>query len=120
MGILKIKRVYEEPAPDDGIRILVDRLWPRGVSKAKANIDYWLKTIAPSPELRVWFNHEPEKFKEFSKCYKKELSCNQADIDYIKKLLKNNNVTLIYAAKNPQINHAIVLKTYLDKLQNKT
>ena len=77
MGILQIKRVYETPDKHDGIRILVDRLWPRGVKKEDAHLNYWLKDIAPSPDLRKWFNHKPEKFKEFSQKYKEELqSCN--------------------------------------------
>ncbi len=73
MGTLKIKRIYDEPDTSDGIRILVDRLWPRGVSKKEAHLDYWLKDVAPSPDLRKWFNHEPEKFDAFSKQYRTEL-----------------------------------------------
>lgn len=116
MGILKIKRIYDTPSADDGIRIFVDRLWARGVTKQRAHLDYWFKDIAPSPDLRKWFNHEPEKFKEFSKCYKEELQCEPEKINKIIELLKKNNVTLIYAAKNPVINHAIVLKSYIDSL----
>lgn len=115
MTILKIKRIYEEASKDDGIRIFVDRLWARGIKKEEANLDFWLKDIAPSTELRKWFNHEPEKFKEFSKCYKEELNCKTKDVNRILELLKTNNVTLIYAAKNPKINHAIVLKEFLNK-----
>ncbi len=114
MHILKIKRIYEIPDKDDGIRILVDRLWPRGVSKADAHLDFWYKDIAPAPDLRIWFNHEPEKFKEFSLRYKKELKGNE----YVKKILdmlKKHNVTLLYGAKSPEINHAIVLKNFIEK-----
>lgn len=118
MGILKIKRIYEEPSDDDGIRIFVDRLWSRGVTKEQAHLDYWFKDIAPSSELRKWFNHEPEKFAEFAKKYKEELKYNDEDVAKIKSFLKNNNVTLIYAAKSPTINHAIVLKNYLEASVN--
>ena len=96
MGNLKIKRIYEEPSKDDGIRIFVDRLWARGVTKEAAHLDYWLKDIAPSTELRKWFNHEPEKFPEFRKCYEQELNCKTEDVNKILELLKSNNVTLIF------------------------
>lgn len=119
MGNLKIKRIYDEPSKIDGIRILVDRLWPRGVSKEKAHLDFWFKDIAPSPDLRKWFNHEPNKFKEFSKCYKAELDCVQEKINEVLELLKKNDVTLIYAAKSETINHAIVLKDYINNAKNK-
>ena len=115
MHTLKIKRIYEEAAKDDGIRILVDRLWPRGVSKENAHLDYWFKEITPSPDLRKWFNHEPEKFKEFSKYYIKELEQEPEKIKEIAELLKHHNVTLLYGAKSPTINHAIVLKDYIEK-----
>lgn len=114
MGKLQIKRIYDQPASTDGIRIFVDRLWARGVTKQRAHLDYWLKDIAPSSDLRIWFNHEPQKFKEFSKKYKKELQSHNDIIEQIKNLLKTNNVTLIYAAKSPIINHANVLKDYID------
>ena len=114
MGTLKIKRIYDEPSTNDGIRILVDRLWPRGVKKEDAHLDYWFKDITPSTDLRKWFNHKPQKFKEFSKCYIEELKCNPETIEKVLDLLKKHNVTLIYAAKSPIINHAIVLKNYLD------
>ena len=117
MGILQIKRVYETPDKHDGIRILVDRLWPRGVKKEDAHLNYWLKDIAPSPDLRKWFNHKPEKFKEFSQKYKEELQSKQEDVEKIIGLFKTHNVTLIYAAKNPDINHAIVLENYIKSLK---
>ena len=119
MGNLKIKRIYDEPSKTDGIRILVDRLWARGESKEEARLDYWMKDIAPDTDLRKWFNHEPEKFKEFSKKYKEELASKNEDIEKIITLLKTHNVTLIYAAKNPEINHALVLKDYIEtKIKN--
>lgn len=114
MGILKIKRIYDEPTKDDGVRIFVDRLWARGVTKERAKLDYWLKDIAPSSNLRKWFNHEPEKFEEFAKKYREELRYDKEDVEKIKTLLKTQNVTLIYAAKSPTINHARVLKDYIE------
>lgn len=111
---LKIKRIYEQPEKLDGYRILVDRLWPRGVSKEDAHLDLWLKDVAPSPDLRKWFNHDPEKFKEFSERYTNELHHNDA-INQIIDKLETHNVTLLYAAKNPKINHAIVLQNFILK-----
>ncbi len=113
MKDLKIKRIYETPTPNDGVRIFVDRLWARGVTKARAHLDLWDKNIAPSTELRKWFNHEPEKFEEFNKCYQKELDSKPEEIQKILNLLKEHNVTLVYAAKSPTINHAVVLKNYI-------
>lgn len=112
MHKLSIKRVYKKPEKADGFRILVDRLWPRGVSKSEAAVDLWLKDVAPSTDLRVWFNHEPEKFKDFSKKYTLELKHNPA-VHEIEKELQKHNVTLIYAAKDPNINHAAVLCKFI-------
>lgn len=109
MHTLSVKRVYEAPAQTDGIRILVDRLWPRGMSKFRAHLDDWMKDIAPSPALRIWFNHEPEKFGEFSTLYREELDGNP-DVRKIREWLKTDNVTLVYAAKDPMVNHAVVLR----------
>lgn len=110
---LKLKRIYEEPAASDGFRILVDRLWPRGVSKESAALDLWLKDIAPSPELRVWFNHQPEKFTEFSHKYTDELTHNPA-AQTLQALRKEHpTITLLFAAKSPDINHAVVLRDFL-------
>ncbi len=117
MGELKIKRIYEEPQKEDGIRILVDRLWPRGVSKKEAELDFWLKDVAPDSDLRKWFNHEPEKFKEFSKLYTKELEAETDKLEEIKAMLKHKNVTLLYGAKDPEINHAVVLKKFIEKMK---
>ena len=114
--MLHIKRVYDEPAAEDGYRVLVDRLWPRGISKEKAALDLWLKDIAPSPGLRTWFDHKPERFAEFSHKYMDELEINQEAVQVLKKLLsENSNVTLLYAAKNPVVNHAVVLQEFLRK-----
>ncbi len=109
---LQIKRVYEKPDPKDGYRILVDRLWPRGLTKKKAAIDLWLKNIAPSTELRKWFSHDPEKWQEFQKKYLKELKANKEEVDTVKENLKKGPVTFLYAAKDEAHNEAIVLKDY--------
>ena len=115
MGILKIKRIYDTPSREDGIRIFVDRLWARGVTKDRAKLDYWFKDIAPSNDLRKWFNHEPEKFEEFAQKYCEELNHANEEVKKIKTLLKTHNVTLLYATKSPTINHARVLKEYIEK-----
>lgn len=115
MGILKIKRIYDTPSHDDGIRIFIDRLWARGVTKERAKLDYWFKDVAPSNDLRKWFNHEPEKFDEFAQKYREELNYTNEEIKKIKTLLKTHNVTLIYAAKSSTINHARVLMEYIEE-----
>lgn len=109
---LRIKRVYEEPSPDDGSRILVDRLWPRGLSKQNAKLALWLKDVAPTPELRKWFNHEPARLSEFDHRYRAELAHNPA-IGQLRLLLKSGKVTLLYAARDPVCNHAMILASYL-------
>ena len=111
MAVL-IKRVYEPASAADGTRILVDRLWPRGVSKARARLSFWMKDIAPSPKLRVWFGHRPERFKQFSRRYKKELARNAA-VGELRKLARRKRVTLLYGAHDPKINHAAVLQAIL-------
>lgn len=107
---LKIKRVYEQPSKEDGMRILVDRLWPRGLSKRKASIDIWLKDIAPSTELRKWFAHDPKKWNEFRKKYLQELKDNQEQVSILRERLKNGAITLVYGAKDEEHNEALVLK----------
>lgn len=107
---IKIKRVYEDPAKEDGIRILVDRLWPRGLTKQRACLDLWLRDIAPSTELRKWFNHDPEKWKEFGIRYRKELENNIESVEALKEQLKKGTVTLVYGAKDEAHNEALVLK----------
>lgn len=111
---IQIKRVYEKPAKDDGMRILVDRLWPRGLSKEKADVDLWLKEIAPSTELRKWFGHVPDRWKEFQKRYHHELENNIESVSKLKELIKNGVVTLVYGAKDKDHNEALVLKEWLD------
>jgi len=105
-----IKRIYEAAVPADGTRILVDRLWPRGVSKARAKLAFWMKDVAPSPNLRVWFDHRPERFKEFSRRYKYELTGNPA-VGELRKLARREHVTLLYGAHDLKINHAVVLQS---------
>ena len=111
---IKIKRVYEKPDKEDGKRILVDRLWPRGLTKEKAGIDLWLKEIAPSTELRKWFGHDPEKWKEFGKRYSAELKKNEEQVSLLKEQLKKGTVTLVYGAKDKEHNEALVLKELFD------
>ncbi len=110
---IKIKRVYEKPGKEDGSRILVDRLWPRGVTKEKAALDFWLKEIAPTTELRKWFNHDPAKWNEFIKKYLKELKENEESVSILKDFLKKGPVTLIYAAKDEAHNEALVIKDFV-------
>lgn len=114
---LRIKRIYDKPEPADGWRVLVDRLWPRGVSKEEAALDEWLKDTAPSTELREWFDHDPEKFAEFRTKYKHELAHNPAVIAVLRRA-KKQSVTLLYAAKDLKINHAVVLQKYLEDQLN--
>jgi uncharacterized protein YeaO (DUF488 family) len=112
--MLKIKRIYGLPTSEDGIRILVDRLWPRGLSKEKVKIDLWLKDIAPSNELRKWFSHDPKKWIEFKKKYFKELNSQKDLVDLIIQKSKRGNVTLLYGAKDEKFNNALALREYLE------
>jgi uncharacterized protein YeaO (DUF488 family) len=112
---MKIKRVYEKPEKEDGFRILVDRLWPRGLKKEKANIDLWLKEIAPSTELRKWFGHDPEKWEEFKKRYLLELEDNKRPVYILQEHIKNGDVTLVYAARDKTHNEALVLLSEFEK-----
>ena len=108
--MIKIKRVYEKPEDEDGIRILVDRLWLRGLTKEKASTDLWLKDIARSTQLRKWFNHDPEKWNKFKKHYLAELNENKKSVAELKEQLTNGVVTLIFGAKDEEHNEALVLK----------
>ena len=106
---LRTKRIYDDPAPDDGYRVLVDRLWPRGVSKDRAVLDRWLKDVAPSPELRTWFDHRADRFAEFTERYTAELDTNPA-VDELRALVGTHpTVTLLYGARDARVNHAVVL-----------
>ena len=111
--MLNIKRIYDEPDQSDGYRVLVDRLWPRGVSQDNAALDFWLKDVAPSPDLRQWFDHDPARFEEFRSRYENELASNPFFVELQKIVRDKPKVTLLYAAKDPAVNHAVVLKEYL-------
>ena len=110
-----IKRVYEYAEKNDGYRILIDRLWPRGFTKEKAHIDKWLKEIAPSTELRKWFDHDPEKWGSFQVKYETEINKNTEATDLVYEHLKNGRVCFIYAAKDEKHNDAVVLKKYFSR-----
>lgn len=108
-----LKRAYEPPSAEDGTRILVDRLWPRGVSKADAAIDGWMKDIAPSTELRKWFGHDPEKWEEFRRRYRVELVTHGEELDRLREVAKDGMLTLIYSAHDEAHNDAVVLREVL-------
>lgn len=110
----KIERIYESTASDGSYRVMVDRLWPRGISKERAALDEWNKEIAPTDELRKWFNHDPEKFPEFSRRYMKELNNNPAAAEAKNNWNEQSAVTLLYGAKDTEHNQAIVLKKWLE------
>lgn len=112
---MALKRVYDEPAASDGTRVLVDRLWPRGLSKERAHVDVWLKEVAPSDELRKWFAHDPAKFAEFRRRYHEELQTGegQAALEKLRALKKQGSVTLLFSAHDSQHNNAIVLHDLL-------
>jgi uncharacterized protein YeaO (DUF488 family) len=112
---IQIKRVYEEPSKEDGKRILIDRLWPRGLTKEKASIDLWIKEIAPTTELRKWFGHEEDKWDGFKKRYKQELQKNFESVEQLIQELKSGMVTLVYGAKDTEHNDAVVLKEYIEQ-----
>lgn len=111
---ISIKRVYEEPEPTDGLRVLVDRLWPRGLSKEDAKVDVWLKSVAPSNDLRKWYQHDVQKWPEFRKRYFSELDAEKAAINELFEYLKKGKVTFLYSAKEQQHNNAVALKEYID------
>lgn len=114
---IKLKRAYDPAHESDGKRILVDRLWPRGVSKEKAQLDKWMKEVAPSTELRQWFNHDPDKFEDFEKKYRQELQTGEqkASYDRLKEIQKEHDrITLVFGAKEEEYNHPQVLKEMLE------
>lgn len=112
--MIPLKRVYDEPSQQDGLRILVERLWPRGVSKEKAAVDLWLKDLAPSTELRKWFGHDPEKWDQFRKRYWLELHEKGDLLTLLKHRTTEGNVTFIFAASDVERNSAVALKEYLE------
>ena len=112
---IKIKRVYEQPDKKDGERVLVDRLWPRGLTKAKAHVDLWLKEIAPSTELRKWFDHDPKKWQRFRGRYETEIRRKEDLIKVLEQKAREGTITLIYAARDEKHNEALVLKQFLER-----
>ncbi len=115
---IRLKRAYDEPDHNDGYRILVDRIWPRGVTKKDARLDEWLKNIAPSTKLRKWFNHDPEKWEQFLERYFRELDEQKEAIDKLITLATNGRLTLVYSARDRDRNNAVALKIYLMKKLN--
>lgn len=113
---IKIKRVYDSPDNDDGFRILVDRLWPRGINKTNAQIDFWAKELAPTTSLRKWFNHEEQKFSEFRSRYLEELAIKHEVAQKIINQSTNKTITLLFAAKDRSHNQAVVLQSFLSKI----
>jgi uncharacterized protein YeaO (DUF488 family) len=113
--VVRIKRIYDEPARTDGVRVLVDRLWPRGVRKEKAGLDEWQREVAPSTSLRKWFGHDPNRWQEFRRRYLEELRAHPDALEQLRKLARQKPVTLLYGARDPQRNHAVVLKEALEQ-----
>jgi len=113
MTNIRIKRVYQEPDGEDGTRILVDRLWPRGLTKEKAKVDLWLKDVAPSTELRKWFAHDPAKWAEFRSRYLEELKGNKEQLSLLRQEAAKGTVTLVFGAKDQQHNEAVILQRFL-------
>jgi uncharacterized protein YeaO (DUF488 family) len=117
--MVKTKRIYDKVEKDDGIRVLVDKLWPRGLKKEEIKIDLWLKRVAPSTELRRWFSHDPSRWKEFCEKYKQELTKDEEKRKALMELIKlasRGNLTLIYSAKDKEHNNAVVLKKLVESL----
>jgi uncharacterized protein YeaO (DUF488 family) len=112
--MIKLKRAYEKPSREDGFRVLVDRLWPRGVRKEEAHFDLWLKDVAPSTELRKWFGHDPKRWKVFQSRYRQELKDHKDDIKLLRDKSKEGTVTLVYGARDEEHNGALVLKKVLE------
>ncbi len=110
---VRIKRAYDEPSPDDGYRLLIDRLWPRGVSHQRAALDEWNKELAPSRDLRTWFGHEPERFAEFRRRYTAELSDHADAVDELRRRAEEGTLTLVYSAHDTKHNNAVVLAQIL-------
>jgi uncharacterized protein YeaO (DUF488 family) len=111
--MIKLKRVYEKPARDDGFRVLVERLWPRGLTKERAAVDLWLKQVAPSPALRKWFGHDPARWQRFQKRYWEELAEKKEAVQLLKHKGRQGTVTLVYAARDEEHNGALALKRFL-------
>jgi uncharacterized protein YeaO (DUF488 family) len=115
MPMIKVRRVYEAPRPSDGLRVLVDRMWPRGLSKRAVRADLWLKEIAPSATLRKWFAHDSEKWPEFTKRYREELTSKPELVSTLLKRAEKEDVTLLFAARDETCNNAVALRNYLEE-----
>jgi uncharacterized protein YeaO (DUF488 family) len=111
---IHLKRAYDEAAPEDGLRILVERLWPRGLTKDRARIDLWMKDISPSPELRKWYGHDPAKWTEFQKRYRAELDNSKETVEELREKCRSGTVTFVYAARDEERNSALILKKFLE------
>lgn len=112
---IAIKRVYDEPAPDDGARILVDRLWPRGLSKEKARVDLWVRDAAPSDELRKWYGHDPERWEEFKRRYFAELAEAEDALEPVLEHVREGAVTFVYSSRETELNNAVALREYVEE-----
>ena len=110
---IRVKRVYEDPGEDDGARVLVDRLWPRGVAREDADLDRWMRSIAPSDDLREWFGHDPDRWPEFRRRYREELAACDDSVEDLLDLAASGDLTLVYAARDREHNNAVVLREFL-------
>ena len=113
--MIHLKRAYEKSSTEDGVRILVERLWPRGLTKARAAVDLWIKDLAPSPDLRKWFGHDPARWKQFKQRYWSELKNKQDDVDVLRRKARAGKVTFIYAAHDEEHNGALALKEFIEQ-----
>lgn len=112
---IALKRIYEDASPDDGYRVLVDRVWPRGISKDKAALDEWVKEVAPSTDLRKWFGHDPARWEAFQTAYREELDqCDAQTMEHLRDKARSDKLTLLFGARDEQRNQAVVLKAYLE------
>jgi uncharacterized protein YeaO (DUF488 family) len=112
--LINLKRAYVQPAPEDGFRVLVERLWPRGLKKEAVPLDLWLKDIAPSPELRRWFGHDPDRWEEFCRRYWVELAARPAAVKLLREKLRQGQVTLVYSSRDQEHNAAVALRNFLE------
>ncbi|MFW6079427.1 MAG: DUF488 domain-containing protein [Gemmatimonadota bacterium] len=113
---IRLKRIYEEPSQDDGARVLVERLWPRGVSRERAALEAWPKDVAPSHELRRWYGHDPERWPEFRERYRRELRGRGEPVSVLRRIVERGRTTFVYAARDERRNSAVVLKEYLEEI----
>ena len=118
MARILIKRIYDAPDQSDGVRVLVDRLWPRGVTKKAAALDFWMKELAPSTELRKWFSHDPAKWKQFQQRYRKELEKQKESVALLCRKSRQGTLTLVYAARDEEHNAALALKAVLERKEH--